>query len=79
MLWTAILSAACLLFRAATPQRRIVGAIFLALVAACVLPYLVGFAYTRHASILIYPAVLMCCRLLSRDEHGYTPSAEPTA
>jgi hypothetical protein len=39
--------------------------LFLALVSACVLPYVLGFAYTRHVSILIYPAVLMCCRLLT--------------
>lgn len=68
ILWTAILSAACVLFRPAAPQRRILSGIFLALVAACILPYLAGFAYTRHASILIYPAVLMCCRLLTPDE-----------
>lgn len=68
ILWTAILSAACQLFRSSRPQRRILSGIFLALIAACALPYLAGFAYTRHASILIYPAALMCCRLLSRDE-----------
>ena len=75
MLWIAIVGAACLLFRAATRERRIVGAVFLALVAACALPYLAGFAYTRHVSILIYPAVLMCCRMLSHDEQGYIPGA----
>jgi hypothetical protein len=75
ILWIAIVCAACLLFRAATPERRIASAIFLALVAACALPYLAGFAYTRHVSILIYPAVLMCCRRLSRDEQGYIPGA----
>jgi hypothetical protein len=40
-------------------------ALFLTLVSACVLPYVLGFAYTRHVSVLIYPAVLMCCRLLA--------------
>lgn len=71
ILWTAIVSAMFCLFRSqkaqdtsARPSLRAAGAIFLALVAACVLPYLVGFAYTRHVSILIYPAVLMCCRML---------------
>lgn len=43
------------------------GGIFLALVAACALPYVVGFAYTRHASVLIYPAALMCCRILVEE------------
>jgi len=26
-----------------------------------------GFAYTRHISILIYPAALMCCWMLVED------------
>ncbi len=38
--------------------------IFLLLVAAVALPYVVGFAYTRHVSVLIYPSVLMGCRLM---------------
>ena len=38
--------------------------IFLALVAACALPYVAGFAYTRHVSVLIYPTALFLCRLL---------------
>lgn len=40
------------------------GAVFLLLVGAVALPYVIGFAYTRHVSVLIYPAVLMCCRAL---------------
>ncbi len=40
------------------------GVIFLLLVSAVALPYVLGFAYTRHVSVLIYPAVLMCCRVL---------------
>jgi hypothetical protein len=45
------------------------GLIFLALVAACAFPYVLGFAYSRHVSILIYPAVLMCCAvLMDRDK-----------
>ena len=79
MLWIAILSAIYLLFyshqnRAAGPwgtirsQLRAQSAIFLAVVAACTLPFLAGFAYTRHVSILIYPSALFCCRLLcTRD------------
>jgi hypothetical protein len=47
--------------------RSLSGAIFLGVVAACALPYLVGFAYTRHASVLIYPAALMCCRMLAEE------------
>jgi hypothetical protein len=71
ILWTAIVSAVIGLFKSQKPQDgstdpslRAAGAIFLALLAACILPYVVGFAYTRHVSILIYPAVLMCCRML---------------
>ncbi len=41
------------------------GAIFLVLLVACSAPYFIGFGYTRHASILIYPAVLICCAVLA--------------
>jgi hypothetical protein len=75
MLWTAILCAVYLLFRARGPDRspdrspdggglRLASGVFLAVVAACTLPFLAGFAYTRHVSILIFPAALFCCRLL---------------
>jgi hypothetical protein len=48
------------------PSIRTCSMLFLALVAAAALPYVVGFAFTRHVSILIYPSVLMCCRMLRR-------------
>jgi hypothetical protein len=71
MLWIAILGAIYLLFRRRGPNRRshrslrVASGVFLAVVAACALPFLAGFAYTRHVSILIYPAALFCCRVLS--------------
>jgi hypothetical protein len=37
---------------------------FLALLVGVVTPYLLGFVYTRHVSVLLYPAVLLCCRYL---------------
>lgn len=67
LLWAAI---GCALYVALGPDRehdsalRLAGGVFLALVAACVLPYVAGFAFTRHVSVLIYPAALMCCRML---------------
>jgi hypothetical protein len=66
MLWTAIGCSVYVLFRPTPGGRslRLAAGTFLALVAACALPYLAGFPYTRHVSILIYPAALMCCRLL---------------
>jgi hypothetical protein len=70
LLWTAILCAIYLLFRTRAPNRcshrslRVASGVFLAVVAACALPFLAGFAYTRHVSILIYPAALFCCRIL---------------
>ena len=67
MLWTAVLGALYAAARPAPledPSLRQVGWVLLALVAACLLPYIVGFAYTRHVSVLIYPAALMCCRML---------------
>jgi hypothetical protein len=68
MLWTAIGCAVYLLVRGRENYLREDGGIFLALVAACALPYLAGFAYTRHISVLIYPAALMCCRTLVQDD-----------
>jgi hypothetical protein len=74
ILWTALISALICVFKSQKPQDgsspRTAAAIFLALVAACILPYVVGFAYTRHVSILIYPAALMCCRMLQDGEQG---------
>jgi hypothetical protein len=67
ILWAALASAIYLLFRNGDSTQRslsVDSGIFLAVVAACVLPYIAGFAYTRHVSILIYPAALFCCLVL---------------
>jgi hypothetical protein len=75
ILWAAIASAIYLLFwRSDSTDRslRLDAGIFLAVVAACVLPYIAGFAYTRHVSILIYPAALFCCRVLCERGGTYT-------
>ncbi len=63
MLWTAIgVSVAGLVW--GWGGLRAEGVVFLLLVAAVALPYVAGFAYTRHVSVLIYPAALMCSRAL---------------
>ncbi len=67
-LWTAMLWAAFRLFH--PHGSRFPALLFLLLVAACAAPYLVGFAYTRHVSILLYPSVLLLCRFAS-------PAMEP--
>ena len=75
MFWAAIASAIYLLFwRSDSKDRslRLDAGIFLAVVAACVLPYVAGFAYTRHVSILIYPSALFCCRVLCERGAIYT-------
>ncbi len=67
MLWFAITYALYKLTRARQPQQkslRMASAIFLTVAAAATLPFLAGFAYTRHISILIYPTALFCCRVL---------------
>lgn len=67
MLWAAILGAVYLVFRARGAELgrlRVASGVFLAVVAACALPFLAGFAYTRHVSVLIYPAALFCCLVL---------------
>jgi hypothetical protein len=50
---------------------RVASGVFLAVVAACVLPYVAGFAYTRHVSVLIYPVALFCCRALCEPGQSY--------
>ena len=78
MLWAAILSAIYLVLRARGVSRRplrVASGVFLAVVAACSLPFLVGFAYTRHVSVLIYPAALFCCYVLC-EEDGSTTTNE---
>jgi hypothetical protein len=87
MLWAAIVSAIYMLFRARAPHRafrrpnesdpplrsslRVASGVFLALVAACALPYLAGFAYTRHGSVLVYPTALFLCRMLCEPIGSY--------
>jgi hypothetical protein len=77
--WAAILGAVYRFLRPTGPSTtsehlssRAAAGIFLALVAACSLPYLLGFAFTRHVSILIYPSVLMCCYFIANP----SPSRE---
>jgi hypothetical protein len=76
ILWASILCAAYVVFRPEEGELRVVGGIYLSLVVACVLPYIAGFAYTRHVSVLIYPAVLMCCRMLGQDLSGYVSGTQ---
>ncbi len=64
ILWASILGSGFALFSRGHPGLRAAAIAYLAVVAACALPYIAGFAYTRHATILIYPASLMCCRQL---------------
>jgi hypothetical protein len=65
LLWTALVGAVWwMVRRGADRERRLTGGIFLATVVACVLPYVAGFVYTRHVSVLIYPAALMCARIV---------------
>jgi len=76
MFWTATATSIFLLLRrrfagdrsARDRSLRVAAATFLALIAASTLPYLAGFAYTRHVSILIFPSALFCSRLLCEPE-----------
>jgi hypothetical protein len=77
MLWTAIAWAIYVLLRTrgldgkSLRASRVASGVFLAVVAACALPYVAGFAYTRHVSVLIYPAALFCCRMLCEQDGRY--------
>lgn len=70
LFWASVVFALATFFTRAENSLRSAAEVYLAIVAACVLPYLVGFAYTRHGMVLAYPASLMCCRFLC------TPAAE---
>jgi hypothetical protein len=77
MLWTAMVWAIYVLIRMRGSDQkskrslRVAAGVFLAVAAACALPYVAGFAYTRHVSVLIYPAALFCCRLLCEQNGNY--------
>ncbi len=66
MFWGALLAAAWAVFQRPGAGRRAAGGAFLLLVGAVAVPYVVGFAYTRHISVLIYPSALLLCRMLVR-------------
>jgi hypothetical protein len=74
MLWTAILCAIYVICTRDPGRRslRVTSWVFLSVVVACAIPFLAGFAYTRHVSVLIYPAALFCCRLLC-EQYGSLP------
>ena len=65
LLWAALLFS---LRGLLTLRTRFAATAFLLLVAAVALPYLLGFAYTRHVSVLLYPSVLLLCRLLIHNQ-----------
>jgi hypothetical protein len=67
LFWGSIAVSLAAFFAPSLRSLRSAAVAYLALVAACALPYLIGFGYTRHASILIYPACLMGCRILSAN------------
>ena len=65
LFWAALGVAMRLLFTGPRDGLRYAAAAFLLLLGAAALPYVVGFAYTRHISVLIYPSALLLCRALS--------------
>ena len=65
LFWAALGLSVRALGREPRDGQRYAAGTFLLLVAAVALPYVVGFAYTRHISVLIYPAALMLCRFLA--------------
>ena len=64
LLWSALVLSIRALFRPAESDLRYPAAAFLLVMGAVALPYVVGFAYTRHISVLIYPSALLLCRAL---------------
>jgi hypothetical protein len=62
LLFSAALVYAIWVLFARTGDERFVGLLFVAVVISSVMPYVIGFAYTRHFVILLYPAVTVLCR-----------------
>lgn len=63
LFWIALPCAAWLLVTGRFNARR-QALIYLSFVVAVCVPYVAGFAYTRHVSVLIYPTAVFCCLLL---------------
>ncbi|MGO9672824.1 MAG: hypothetical protein ACLPSF_01410 [Methylocella sp.] len=78
LLWSA--TGICV-FAAATNRSigRLPAISFLAFIAAYVAPYIAGFGYTRHAILLVYPAVLLICRSLLAENRSKARSRTPAA
>lgn len=72
LLWGGIAISA---FAAATDKSigRIAGVSFLLFVAAYALPYIAGFAYTRHVMVLAMPAMIVICRALLNETPARIP------
>ncbi len=71
LFWAALLLSLRTLVRVRDSSTRSAAAMFLLMVAAVALPYVVGFAYTRHISVLIYPSALLLCRLLAQAPRNH--------
>jgi hypothetical protein len=69
LFWSAVLFSLYALI-ARTGQSRDVALLFLALVLAFAFPYLAGFGYVRHASVIIFPSALTICRLVDVNFWG---------
>lgn len=61
-LWVSFLLCCLWIVRPALPGDRLSGLLTLALFGAAAAPYLAGFGYTRHISVLLLPAALVLCR-----------------
>ena len=64
LFWAALALSLRSLFRHSESRTRYAAMTFLLVVGAVALPYVVGFAYTRHVSVLLYPSALLLCRML---------------
>ena len=65
LFWAALMVSVRELGKGGDEGPRYAGVVFLLLVAAVALPYVAGFAYTRHISVLIFPSALLLCRVLA--------------
>lgn len=76
LLWSACLLAIYTLLRRAAQQRS-AAVLYLGVVVAVAAPYIAGFAFTRHASVLILPSALYLAYWLIQAEHDDMRSALP--
>jgi len=77
ILWSSLVVAVLAAFRK-QERDRFFGITYLAFVAAYCAPYIVGFGFTRHAIVLVYPAAVFCALSIRPSSERIQPPCDST-